>query len=99
MHMLGKLLVSLLTSLPLKVGVAPPEMTMAQGPVGVSATMEVVLAPKADALCNGGLLLGFYFCGKRRKLGILKSRKYLERSERNSEKMFYSLKYIKIFNL
>lgn len=80
-------------------GVAPAEMATVQGPVGVSATMEVVLAPKVDALCNGGLLLGFYFCGRRRKLGILKSRKYLERSERNDEKTFYSLKYIKIFSL
>ena len=71
-------------------GVAPAEMATVQGPVGVSATMEVVLAPKVDALCNGGLLLGFYFCGRRRKLGILKSRKYLERSERNDEKTFYS---------
>ena len=80
-------------------GVAPAEMATVQGPVGVSATREVVLAPKVDALCNGGLLLGFYFCGRRRKLGILKSRKYLERSERNDEKTFYSLKYIKIFSL
>lgn len=62
----------LLTSLPPKVGVAPAEVTMAKGPVGVSAT---VLAPKVGALCNGDLLLGFGFCGKRRKLGILKSRK------------------------
>ena len=65
----------LLTSLPPKMGVAPREVTMAQGPVGVSATMEVVLAPKVGALCNGDLLLCFDLCGKRRKLGILKSRK------------------------
>ena len=65
----------LLTSLPPKVGVPPPPRgDYGQGPVGVSATMEVVLAPKVGALCNGDLLLGFDFCGKRGKLGI-KSRK------------------------
>lgn len=78
--MLGKLLVSANFPAP-KVGVAPTEMAAVQGPVGVSLLPWKLCYFKVDALLYlHWSPFRFLFLWEERKLGILKVRKYLERS-------------------